>query len=107
MKKLLILAFIVLPILNTNALNLDSLWTIWNSPTQADTVKLEAIGIIAWSGYLFSKPDSAYYFAQLQYEYAKKTNNLFYTAAALNTQGATFWIQNKYNKAITNYSNKY
>ena len=45
--------------------NLDSLWNVWNDKTQADTSRLKAMKNIAWDGYLFSQPDSAFYFADL------------------------------------------
>ena len=103
MKKLLILVFVFSSISGSNALNIDSLWSIWDDTSKPDTIRLEAIGIIAWEGYLFSKPDSAYYFAQLQYDFAKETSNSHFIAAALNTQGATRWMQSKYSSAIDHF----
>ena len=55
--------------------NLDSLWNVWNDNTQADTNRLKAIGLIAWDGYVFSNPDSAFYFAEIYYDLAKSTGN--------------------------------
>ena len=51
--------------------NLDSLWSVWNDKTQADTSRLKAMKSIAWDGYLFSQPDSAFYFAQKGYDFAR------------------------------------
>ena len=34
--------------------NLDSLWSVWNDTTQADTNRLKAMKKIAWDGYLYS-----------------------------------------------------
>jgi len=85
------------------ALNLDSLWGVWNDKTQPDTNRLEAMDKIAWDGYLFSQPDSAFYFAQMQYELAEATGNKQSMADALNTQGATFYIQGNYDKALEYY----
>ena len=45
--------------------NLDSLWGVWNDKTQQDTNRLKAMIDIAWDGYLYSNPDSAFYFAQM------------------------------------------
>jgi hypothetical protein len=58
-----------------SALNLDSLWNVWNDKTQADTMRLKAINDFARDGYLYSKPDSAFYFAQIEYEFAEYINN--------------------------------
>jgi len=73
--------------------NLDSLWTVWNDESQADTNRLKAIHEIAKYGYLHTHPDSAFYFAQLQYDYAKSKGLKKQMAGALNTQGYSFWIQ--------------
>ncbi|MCC7332490.1 MAG: tetratricopeptide repeat protein [Flavobacteriales bacterium] len=78
----------------------DSLWNVWTNNAQHDTARLEAIKKIAWEGYLFSQPDSAFYFAQLEYEFATKRNLKKYQADALNTQGASFFIKTDYAKSI-------
>lgn len=78
----------------------DSLWNIWNDPTQPDTLKLRAIHKIAWDGYLFSQPDSAFYFAKIEYDFAKKSELNYYMAEALNTMGSSFWIRADYNNAL-------
>ena len=84
--------------------NLDSLWSVWNDEGQADTVRLQAMKDIAWSGYLFSQPDSAFYFAQLHYDFAKRNGLKKNMATALNTQGASFYIQGDNASAIDYYS---
>ena len=83
--------------------NLDSLWSVWNDNTQADTSRLKAIHKIAWDGYLFSNPDSAFYFAQDQYGLAKSVNNKNSMADALNTQGVSFAIRANYKDALIYY----
>jgi len=84
--------------------NLDSLWNVWNDDSQADTNRLKAMGDIAWDGYLFSQPDSAFYFAQLEYDFAKSVTNKKWMAHALNTQGVSFAIRSDYTKAIDYYT---
>ncbi|MCB0782196.1 MAG: hypothetical protein KDC03_22140, partial [Flavobacteriales bacterium] len=56
--------------IRAQSVNFDSLWSIWSDPANADTVRLKAMQRIAWEGYLFSDPDSAYHFAQLEYDLA-------------------------------------
>ncbi|MCB9168989.1 MAG: tetratricopeptide repeat protein [Flavobacteriales bacterium] len=79
---------------------LDSLWNIWNNRTAADTTRLKAMKKISWDGYLHTHPDSAFYFAQLQYDLAKEKNIQEYMANALTTQGVSLYLQGDYTKAI-------
>ena len=85
--------------------NLDSLWNVWDDNTQPDTSRLKAMKEIAWDGYLFSQPDSAFYFAGLQYNFAESVNNKAQMAAALNTQGMSYYLRGDYAKAI-NYNTR-
>ncbi|MEC7954470.1 MAG: hypothetical protein VX141_01145, partial [Bacteroidota bacterium] len=55
--------------------NIDSLRSIWNDTTQADTNRLKAIHKIASDCYLFTKPDSSFYFAQMHYDFALKVGD--------------------------------
>lgn len=84
--------------------NIDSLRLLWNDTTQPDTVRLRAIDDISWDGYLFSQPDSAFYFAQLEYNFAKSKGLKKQMASALNAQGASFWVRGNYSSAIDHYS---
>lgn len=90
-------------LLSINAQHLDSLWNVWQDETEVDTTRLEAIHKFAWSGYLYSHPDSAYYFAQLQYDFAQSKGLKKQMARALNLQGRTFAIQDDYPKVLDYY----
>jgi serine phosphatase RsbU (regulator of sigma subunit) len=59
---------------------------------------------IAVDGYLYSKPDSAFYFAQLQYDLAESVNKKKQMSTALNTQGASFYFKGDLAKAIDYYT---
>jgi adenylate cyclase len=101
MRKLILIILISSLGYSLNAqTNLDSLWNIWNDNTQADTNRLKAIDDIAWNGYLFSQPDSAFYFAQMQYDLAEKSGRKKEMAGALNTQGISLNIRGVYPKAL-------
>jgi adenylate cyclase len=65
----------------------DSLWAVWIDPAQADMDRLDAIERIAWDGYMFSEPDSANYYAQLQFELATAKGVKKRMGSALRTQG--------------------
>ena len=86
------------------AVNLDSLWGVWNDKAQPDTNRLKAMDNIVWNGYLYSQPDSAFYFAQFQYDLAESVNNKKQTADALNMQGISFYFRDDYAKAIDYYT---
>ena len=59
---------------------------------------------IAWDGYLFSQPDSAFHFAHLMCDFAKSINNKKWKAIALNIQGISFSIRGDLTKAIDYYT---
>ena len=76
MRKLSIISSIVLLIgLSSSAQSkLDSFWGIWQNEDFADTTRLKAIKEFTWDGYLFSQPDSAFYYAQIMYDLADQQN---------------------------------
>lgn len=81
----------------------DSLWNVWSDPNEADTTRLKAIQRIAWHGYLFSKPDSAFHFAQLQYDFAEEKALLKPMSSALNIQATALNFQGDFERALTYY----
>lgn len=78
----------------------DSLMDIWKDLTQQDTIRLNAIQRIAMEGYRFKNPDSAFYYAQLQYDYALTTKHKSFQALALNTQGDYYLLKGDPDKAF-------
>ncbi len=103
MRKLLTISFFLFYSGSAAQVNLDSLWNVWNDTSQADTNRLKAINDIAWKGHLFTRPDSAFYYAQMEYDFAQSTGNRRWMASALNTQGAYFYFKSDYEKAIEYY----
>lgn len=85
----------------------DSLFAVWNDNDQPDTNRLKAMHKIAWTGYLFTKPDSAFYFTQLRYDLAKEKGLKKYMASALHTQGVSFYVKGDYDKAMDYYSKSF
>ena len=111
MKNILFVYILFLSIPSIGQVNLpdlqtglDSLWGVWNDHNQPDTIRLEAIQNIAWDGYLFSQPDSAFYFAQLGYDFAKSRALKNQMAKTLNILGVSFWVQGEYTSAIDYYT---
>lgn len=78
----------------------DSLKEVWNDKEIPDSVRLKAINKLAWDGFLFSNADSAFYYAQLQYEFAKEAGLKKEMAIARNTQGTSFYMQGNYAQAV-------
>ena len=79
--------------------NMDSLWSVWNDHEQADTARCKAMQRITRDGYVNTQPDSAFYFAQLVYDLAKRKNLRKYMASALSIQSNSFLLQNNYYQA--------
>lgn len=50
----------------------DSLWGVWKNEKQGDKIRFDALYNRSWNGYLFTQPDSAFYFGQIAYYFAKK-----------------------------------
>jgi tetratricopeptide (TPR) repeat protein len=82
----------------------DSLWIVWSNPQEPDSNRIVSIQRIAWHGYLFSQPDSAFYFAQLYYDFAKSKDLMKQMSSALNIQGTAMNFQGDYTKAIDYYT---
>ncbi len=86
-------------------INLDSLWAVRNDPNQADTNRFKALNKIIWEGrYIFTHPDSALYFAQLNFDLAEEKGNKKWMAMALNTKGTVFTSQGNHDKAVEYFS---
>jgi len=107
MKKIInstILTFIILTNFLCQAqVDLDSLWNVWNDETESDTSRALALFKISWDGYLYSQPDSAFYFAQMLFDFANKKNLMEEMSLAKKTQGASCFIRSNYPKAIELY----
>ena len=59
---------------------------------------------IAWDGYLFSQPDSAFYFAQKGYDFAEAINHKKWMATSLEYAGGIISLRGNYEKALEYYS---
>ena len=83
----------------------DSLWNVWINPNLPDTTRLIAINKFIREGYLNTKQDSAFYYAQLQYDFALKKGIKKYMGHACNTQGAALYLKLDFLNALNYYSN--
>lgn len=94
-------------VLFSQSQNIDSLWGVWNTTTYPDSSRIEAMNDLAWSGYLFTKPDSAFYFASLAFELSKSKGLEKKMARALNTQGASYWVRGNHANALHYFNLSY
>ena len=81
----------------------DSLMAVWNERDNPDSVRLKAMDDLIWEIYLYKKPDSAVFFASIQYDFAKKCNHRKYMAMALNNQGIALDLMAEYDDALQKY----
>jgi len=78
----------------------DSLWAVWSDASLPNSTRLKAFDDFIWNKHLYSHPDSAIYFAKMQYDFAEQKNLKKEMAGALNTQGVAFYLKSEYNKAL-------
>ena len=102
MKKITLILFL-LPFLIHAQTNIDSLKIIWNKIENPDSVRIKAIDKIIWEGFMYSNPDSAFYYAQKSYEYAQQKGLKEAMANALTAQGASLMTNSDYIEALKYY----
>jgi adenylate cyclase len=101
MKNLLLTILILFSGISVKAeTKLDSVFTVWQDETQADTIRLQAIHKFILQGYIYNQPDSAYYFAQKQLDFAERKGLSKYIALALTTQGLSLRIRGDYPNSL-------
>ena len=78
----------------------DSLLRVWNNEKLPDIARLRALDHYGGEGYFYTKPDSAFYWGQIIYNFAKEKGVKEFMARGLNIQGASSYIQGNYQLAI-------
>jgi signal transduction histidine kinase/ActR/RegA family two-component response regulator/Tfp pilus assembly protein PilF len=78
----------------------DSLMFVWEDTSQPDIDRLNAVQEISQEGYRFKNPDSAFYYAQLQYDFARSIKNKEFQVRALNAQGDVYLLKGDPDKAF-------
>lgn len=103
MKRVLVLASIFISFVSFNQVNVDSLMGVWRNTTKDDTTRINALHTIAWDGFLFVDPDSALFYADLHYNFAKKKKLNGEMARALKTKGVSYYFRQDFDTAIKYY----
>ncbi len=98
--KLFILSILISSACFSQKAYLDSLWKIWSDNSESDTNRLKAMYDFAWDGYLFTQPDSSYYFSKKMYDFASEIGNTEFQAKALNIQFNYFFGKGDIAKAV-------
>lgn len=80
--------------------NTDSLWDVWNDESKADTTRLNALYNMAWYGFMYSKPDSAFTLGQIEADFAASKGDLEALGNALSLQGVSLYLRGKNEEAI-------
>lgn len=95
--------FMTACIITQAQVNIDSLWVAWHNESAPDSSRAQAMQNIARYGYLYSQPDSAFFFAQLAYDFASIMGLKNDMAGALSIQAGSFYVRSDFNKAIEYY----
>ena len=80
--------------------NLDSLYSVWQDETQADSTRAKAFHSYSYSGFLYSNPDSAFSLAQELLVFCEKKNYLYGQALAFSTLGLSRLNTGKYPESL-------
>ena len=82
----------------------DSLWSAWKDTSLHDTSRLNALHQYHWDGYLYYKPDTALYYANIAYDYATEKELPKQRGNALYGIGSAYFIKGNQKQAF-NYLN--
>ena len=103
MKRFLVFVLSIVLACNTFAADFDSLWSSWNDISRHDTDRMNALYYISRDVYLDTHPDSARYYAEMEFQFAKELGNAKFMAEALSLIGSSYKIMGVYDKAIEAY----
>ena len=83
--------------------NLDSLRGIWLDASLDDSIRLSAGSQLAWNGYLYTDPDSAFAIAEEVYELATGLGSVKRQATSLNIMATAKFFQGNLDVALIRY----
>ena len=84
-------------------INPDSLWGVWKNESVPDSSRAKALNDIAKYVYLYSQPDSAFYYAEMAFDFSRIMGLKKEMANALNTQAGSFYVRGDFHKALEYY----
>ncbi len=77
----------------------DSLWSIWETESNDDSVRVDALQKFAYDEYGRSEPDSSRYLLGISIEFAEQKQLPKFIVSAYNAIGETFIVQAQYDSA--------
>ncbi len=80
----------------------DSLWSVWNDPSQADSSKMKAMKVLSWYT-LFRDYDSGYVLAEMLYELSEKADDKSMLTYSYKVMGISNDLQGKQEEALERY----
>lgn len=99
----LVLLLVVIAVKSNAQVNLDSLWSIWRDTTNTDSLRITALNNYAWDGFLFSQPETAFKYMQMELDLAEKKNFKHGKALAYNAMGAYYWVKGQHANALIHF----
>lgn len=83
----------------------DSLFSVWEDQTGADSTRVDAYKDYIWDGFMFSKPDSAFKLAEELYRFSIQQDYVRAKAQGLYIQGVSLHLRGIYSEALAYYQN--
>ena len=93
-------ALALMPGMAQPQINLDSLWHVWNDPTEPVAERLRAMSWISIDGFLYTDPDSGYALARMQYDLAARHGHQRFMGIATTTMGNYHLMRGDYAAAL-------
>ena len=81
--------------------NLSLIKGIINNKNLSNSIKIFRMDSVIYDHILFSEPDSALYFSELQYEFAKKHDFQKYMSYAISMQSVVYRVKGNYTKSVS------
>jgi adenylate cyclase len=85
----------------------DSLWAVFNTTSNHDTIRLRALSQLCSTTYLTLKPDSAIITAEIQLDFAVKARNDKFQSEALHNKGLALLKIGKTTEALNLFSSSF
>ena len=100
MRGLLLVVLVGLPWPAAVRAEQDSLWQVWRDTSLHDTVRVRALGQYSWSKFLFTRPDSAIWYGEVMYDFAKERGLVKWMGWALRGQGVAYRVRGEHARAL-------
>jgi class 3 adenylate cyclase/Tfp pilus assembly protein PilF len=73
---------------------------VWRDTSLHDTVRVRALGHYSWTKFLFTRPDSAIWYGEVMYDFAKERGLVKWMGWALRGQGVAYRVRGEHARAL-------